>query len=391
MNDIMRPNKPPTSGQPQPNRPTPPISQPQAAPVISAPPAAPNLTASGIKPPKRRRLLPWIISGLGVLVILLIIAGVAGYLWYKSALAPVSSTYKGVSVSIESGATVSDVAKKLEQSGLVKSALITEVYMRLKGKTNVKAGHYELSPNQPVSEIVAWLNDGRVDTIKLTIYPGQTLGETRQSLINYGYSAESVDAALAKKYDHPLLKDKPADANLQGYIYPETYFVNSGGSVEQLLVRVFDEFEAQINNNKIREGLSKQGLNLHQGVILASIVGAEVPGYEDRRKVAQVFEKRLRENMVLGSDITYIYIAKQMGIQASPDIDSPYNTRKFPGLPPGPLSNFNLAALQAVADPATTDYLYFVAGDDGITHFSHTAEEHELNVSRYCQKLCFSN
>lgn len=388
MNDILKPTNPPVPSAPKSNPPSP---QPTPTSLPTPEPVKPAQPAPGIQPPKKRRFLPWVIGIVVTLAVGLIVAGIAGYFWYKNAILPASDASKNVTISVQSGATVSGVAKQLEEAGVVKSALAAEIYMRLKGKTNVKAGHYVFSPNQTVNEIVAWLNEGRVDTLKLTIFPGQTIAETRQSLINYGYVAADVDKALAKAYDHPLFKGKPADANLQGYIYPETYFVNSGDTVEQLMVRIFDEFEAQITANKIREGLALQGLNLHQGITLASIVGAEVPGYEDRRKVAQVFEKRLRENMVLGSDITFIYIAKQLGIEPSPNIDSPYNTRKYPGLPPSPLSNFNLAALQAVADPAATDYLYFVAGDDGITHFSHTAEEHELNVSKYCQKLCFSN
>src|SRR5207248_2549788 len=100
----------------------------------------------------------------------------------------------------------------------------------------------------------------------------------------------------------------------------------------------------------------KQGLNLYQGITLASIIQREVPGAADQKQVAQVFLTRLGMEMPLGSDVTYQYAAKKMGVTPSPDLDSPYNTRKYPGLPPGPIASPGLTALQAVANPAAGNY-----------------------------------
>jgi UPF0755 protein len=91
---------------------------------------------------------------------------------------------------------------------------------------------------------------------------------------------------------------------------------------------------------------------------------------------------------VLGSDVTFIYAAKKLGVEATPTLESPYNTRIHPGLPPGPISSPGLSALQAVANPAAGDYTYFLAGDDGKTYFAHTFEEHEANIVNHCQKNC---
>jgi UPF0755 protein len=134
----------------------------------------------------------------------------------------------------------------------------------------------------------------------------------------------------------------------------------------------------------------KRGLSMHEGIILASIVEQEVSTPEDRAKVAQVFYNRMKRGMLLQSDVTAFYGAHILGVSPSTHVDSPYNTYVHPGLPVGPISNVSATSLQAVANPANSDYLYFVAGDDGTTYFSHTQAEHEALVRQYCIKLCKS-
>ena len=181
---------------------------------------------------------------------------------------------------------------------------------------------------------------------------------------------------------------KPADATIEGYLYPETYFVTTDSTVEQLFSRTFDEFEKKIKENDLTTKLQARGFNLYEGITLASIIAKEVTKKDDQYQVAQVFETRLQEGMMLGSDVTYHYAADMLGVERVVNIDSPYNTRLHTGLPPGPIGNFNLQALQAVAEPADGDYLFFVAGDDGTTYFSRTYEEHQQNIQKHCQRLC---
>jgi UPF0755 protein len=139
---------------------------------------------------------------------------------------------------------------------------------------------------------------------------------------------------------------------------------------------------------ELRTGIVRQGLTVHEGVILASIIEQEVGKQSDRATVAQVFLKRRQMDMPLGSDVTAFYGAIKDGKTPSLTYDSPYNTLIHKGLPPGPISNVSDSSLQAVANPSPTDYLYFVAGDDGITYFSHTLQEHEALTQAHCKKLC---
>ncbi len=386
MNDIMRP-----SPQPKPRAPlpAPQPSKPQPEPNKSLDVSSPS---NGIKIEKpKKRSLKWLWISLLVLLVLLVGAAGAAYWWYNDNLQAKSDSSEHIRVKVESGDSADHVAQELENKGIIRSALAMTVYMRLNGKTNVKTGEYLFEPNQTPQEIVGWLLEGRIDTFKVTLIPGNTLAKIKNRLIQYGYKAADIDAAFAAHYDSPLLADKPASVSLEGYIYPDTYFVTSDTTVQQLLAITFAEFEKQLDKGNYRAQLAAMNFTLHQGLTLASIIEKEVGSNTDRRQVAQVFEKRLHDGMALGSDVTYIYAASLMGVEPSSTLDSPYNTRKYQGLPPGPIANFSISALEAVIKPATGSYLYFVAGDDGNTYFAYTLAEHQQNIAKYCHKLCSSN
>lgn len=327
---------------------------------------------------------------IAIVIIALAGAGVVGFFWwYNDALQPVSTSQNRIKVTVESGETAKTIGAKLQQKGVIKSAFAFEYYVQQSGAlNNLKAGSYLLSSNQSVKEIVEWLAEGKIDQFNMTILPGKTLADIKELLVADGYSAADVDAAYAKKYDHPLLKTKPANVNLEGYIFPDTYQISSETTVEQLLVKTFDVFYQQIQDEGLEAKLSAKGFTLHQGIVLASIVELEANSVADRQQVAQVFESRLASGMTLGSDVTFFYAAELLGVEPTISIDSPYNTRLYKGLPPGAISNFTIDALQAVAEPAAGDYLYFVAGDDGTVYYAKTEEEHQKNINNYCTKLC---
>lgn len=366
--------------------------RPKKKPAITLPPtqqpavATPAPAAGLVLPVKKPRR--WFLIICGIVLLVLAVSAALAFLWYQDALKPRSNSATPVTIKVEEGASIDMVAHELEQKSVIKSGLAFGMYVKFSGKVGIKTGTYMFAPNQSVSEIAQWLNDGRVSTRKVTILPGKTLKQIRAALINDGFSESAVDAALAKTYDHPLFVDKPAGTTLEGYIFPETYFVTSDSTPEQLLVRTFDEFERRIETEGLRAKLAARGFSLFQGITLASIVAREVTKSPDQHQVAQVFETRLQLGMMLGSDVTYHYAADLLGVEPAVNIDSPYNTRIHTGLPPGPIGNFNLGALQAVAEPAAGDYLYFVAGDDGVTHFSHTFEEHQQKIIEFCKKLC---
>lgn len=393
MNDIIKPVSKPQNIQP-PDQPAQNAKPEPLAPNSDLePPITPESTSLMVikKPRKHRVWLRWLIGVVLFLLIAAIAAGIAAYFWYQNSLTPVSSGLQNKTFKVAEGSNVDQIASNLEKEGLVKSGLATQIYMRLNKKTDIKAGKYILSPNQSVAEITNWLNSGRINTLKVTILPGRTLMDLKKDLQQYGYSEADLDGAFNKEWQHPLLAEKPKGVNIEGYIYPETYFMEADSTAEDLVLRSFDEFESQIEKNDYRKKLSDRGFNLHQGITLASIINREVGLSEDQRKVSQVFQTRMQQGMNLGSDVTYLYAAKLLGTEPSPTLDSPYNTRKYAGLPPGPIANFNLTVLDAVINPANTTYLFFVAGDDGVTHYSYTFAEHEDNIAKYCHQACAAN
>lgn len=344
----------------------------------------------------KKKWLKWFI----MVFLLVILAGCAGaYFWYQqqlTALNPNDSTIHNI--EIKEGSTATQTAKLLKDSGLIRSELAFDIYTRVSSTRNkLRAGTCKILPSESVEMIVKKLTAGCVDFKSILFYPGATLTDysyrpTKQDvtsvLLRAGYKADEIQRALNKTYAGPLFADKPASADLEGYVYGETYYVDTNATVEQVLQRTFDEMYDQINKNDLIPAFKKRGLNLYEAITLASIIQREVSGEADMKQVAQVFLKRLAENTSLGSDVTFIYAAHKQGVLPTTTIDSPYNTRIHYGLPPGPIASPGIAALKAVADPADGDYVFFLAGDDGKTYFAYTQAEHEQNIADHCQKLC---
>ncbi len=287
----------------------------------------------------------------------------------------------------------------LSEKNFIRSQLAFDIYTRLKGvRSRLQAGTYSLSRSESTRDIVGHLMAGQRDQITITFYPGATLRDlsgpdenkedAKSVLLKAGYKEEEIEAAFAKQYSHPLFADKPEGTDLEGYVYGETYKFDSGSTAEQVLTGTFDHFYKDITDNNLLEGFKRQNLNLYQAVTLASIIQREVSGANDQRQVSQIFLLRLKRGMMLGADATYKYAAKKLGVPPALDLNSPYNTRKFAGLPPGPIAVPGLSALQAVANPAPGEYVYFVSGDDDVNYFAKTFEEHEANIRKHCHKKC---
>jgi len=351
-----------------------------------------------------------------VFVILLVLVAGGAIYYYVYSLRPVSEVacdQEGLDTgdvcedkefNIETGEPTASVAKHLKEAGLIRDEIVFRIYAQLNshGET-IKAGEYQLRKTMPVEQIFSLLLKGGDGVYSYTVLPGQTLKEIRQDLIDLGYSEEDVDAALQNHYRGAdfgwIFEGMPEDNNsLEGYLYGDTYEFFKDDSAEAVVKRLLTEFAEVAKENQLKEKFAEHGLNMYQGVTLASIVQREANNPEDMAKVAQVFYNRLAANILLGSDVTAKYAADVV----DPDraayqdnaaiiaIDSPYNTRKYPGLPYGPISNPGLNALKAVATPdgSVSEMLFFLTGDDGMMYYNSTEEGHNQDIVDHCQQLC---
>lgn len=343
------------------------------------------------------------IAGAGVIaiVLLLIVAFVGITLWYKNAKKAIAYCEDDCQVTefiLSDGMSGAEIAESLEEKGLVRSALAFRLYLRLERKNaNLLPGEYEFTQGYSMDQIVDQLERGTtIKTFQIMFLPGDTLAGVRARLEEKGYSSSQIDKALKAKYDHPLLKSKPADATLEGYIYGETYEFYVTASVEEIFERTFDQMYAAVQENGLEEKFEKLGLTLHEGITLASVVQREsgvLPN--DMPDVARVFLNRLETGTPLGSDAIIAYRADQIDpgrdktdMSYLSTIGCPWNSRNCAGLPPTPISSPGLGALKATASPADNNYFYFVTGDDGKMYYAVTEEEHNRNAAEHCKELC---
>ena len=372
--------------------------------------------------------------------ILLFLAGLfgGGYYWYS--LQPVSSANcrfdsakaaaesnekesnsvcEYQTIEISAGESVKQIANNLKQAGLIRNPLAFELYARINNlHAKLKTGKYSFRKTMSARAIAKQLVNGVVssDVFNLTILPGTNLlgdkGKSQTGIIHQfrtlGYSEEEINQALTKHYDNPVLKGLYADETklsnpeipvklaLEGYLYGETYQFYNHEKLENVITTILNQFNDVVVSNQLEEKFKARGLSLREGIILASIIQKEART-EDMPGVSMVFQNRRRLGIALGSDVTATYAADITGIDrtnaTNADIlavNSLYNTRKFPGLPPGPIAVPSKAALLAVAEPDSSkaSMLYFLTGDDGLMYYSSTDAEHNQKIRDHCQKLC---
>ena len=325
------------------------------------------------------------------LLTIFIVAVVAVRHIYNQNLSPISGNPQTQIVTIEKGSSVKQIADQLAQQKLIRGAWVFEWYVHsaVLG-SKLKAGTYAISPSTSLPDIASTLSKGKVATSLFTVVPGRRIDQVRADFINAGFSVESVDKALKPDQyrDLPVLTYLPAGTTtLEGFLYPDSYQRSSGTDPALIIRTALQEMGNRLTPD-IQASFASRGLNVFQAVTLASVVEKEVAKQSERDQVAQVFLSRLKANMTLGSDVTALYGAAAAGKSPSLSLNTPYNTRINKGLPIGPISTVSDGSLKSVANPSATDWLFFVSGDDGVTRFERTYEEHQADADTYCRKLC---
>lgn len=315
---------------------------------------------------------------------------------------PVSGESRPIRFVVHTGDSAAQVGSQLQAAGLVRSALGFRLAVRLSGlESHLEAGDYDLRPNMPLNQVVSVLAQGRMAGGMVTIPEGWRTLEIADALQRDRVTSQADFIQATAHPDFPLpsaLQAIPNGRSLEGFLFPDSYRFGTGTSADRVAQIMVDDF-AQHLSPDLTAGFQANGLTLYQAVTLASIVEREAVMPAERPTIASVYLNRWRRGMLLQADPTVQYALVPSDAMAEPswgywkaaltvaDLTtiSPYNTYVVKGLPPGPICNPGLASLEAVARPATTDFLYFVARPDRSHAFSQTLQEQEQNVARYRQ------
>lgn len=345
----------------------------------------------------RRNLFLFIAIMIAIFLVLLI-----AYLWLEHAVQsprnPDSAPAR--KIIIESGSGVAEIAELLQREQIISGTLPFKYYVWKTGKKkDFKAGAYEISPSQSIAEITDLLSGVMSGEVRVTVLEGWTNKAIRSLLgeklaVPNGDQAVSLaqreaierdfNEAVRSAYPFEWLQDIPPEQELQGYLFPDTYRFFREAPMTEVVEKMLRNFDQKMTPER-RAEIADRGWTLNQVVTLASIVQKEAVD-ADMPKIAGIFIKRLQENRKLESDATVNYVTGKGERQPTFEdtrLDSPYNTYRNIGLPPGPICNPGLSALEAVLNPEITDYLYFLNAPDGRTIYSRTYEEHLQQKKQY--------
>jgi UPF0755 protein len=329
-----------------------------------------------------------------VLALLFLAGGAWTAWWHETSWPKIAAGAPPVRLVVPPGASADTIARQLHALGLVRHPLAFRALARARGVgSQLKAGEYSLSGPLSLEGILGVLLRGDVVRRDLTIPEGLSLDEIAALVMAEGIDLETF--LEAARDPAPVCDLDPAAADLEGYLFPDTYDVPQSPEAPRALVRrMAQRFREVIGPELAR--MADRGLTVREVVTLASIVELETARATERPRIAAVFLNRLEKRMPLQTDPSIIYALKKAGRwdgnirKRDFDIDSPYNTYRRAGLPPGPLGSPGREAILAVLEPAETKELYFVSRNDGTHEFSETLTAHNRAVSRYQRRRASS-
>jgi UPF0755 protein len=291
-------------------------------------------------------------------------------------------------VEVPAGASPRAIAARLVDAGVVRDATTFRVALWFTGRArDLKAGEYRFAEARSAVQVVETIARGQIYTQPVTFREGLTIGEMAEVYETRGLGPRAAFVGAAR--DASLIRDLDAVAtDLEGYLFPDTYPVPRQAPAPVLIAQMVRGFRAALPQPLI-DAATAQGLSVRQVVTLAALVEKETAQDAERPLVAAVYRNRLRLGMPMQADPTVIFALQRAGrwngnlTRADLEFDSPYNTYRYPGLPPGPIAAPGRRALEAVVQPAAVDFLYFVSRNDGTHVFAATLAEHNRNVAEW--------
>lgn len=338
------------------------------------------------------------------LILIITVGVVAGgsYFYLKSAMEPVSpNSNKEKQVEIPIGSSASSIGKILEENGIIKDERVFKYYVKLKNETGFMAGSYILKPSMTIQEIIDNLKIGKIQeevVFKMTIPEGKQLEQIADIIaektnrnakeVFKQLNEKAFIEKLMAKYPDILTEEilsKNIKYPLEGYLFPATYsFYKEDPSIDEIVTSMLDKTAAVLKEYEAEREESE--MTPHQLLTMASLIEEEATEKVDRDQISSVFYNRIEIGMPLQTDPTVLYAQgehKSKVVYKDLEIDSPYNTYKYPGLTPGPIANAGVSSIEAALRPAESDFLYFLATSTGEVLFSKTLDEHNQKKAKH--------
>lgn len=360
------------------------------SPAASAPAKSAKKPARPKKKAKRSGFRKFLL-GLGILVLIAAVPlAMAG--WQGLRLMRPYQGFEGESkrVIIAPGSSAGQILALLAEEGVIEDARLARFYLvYFLRDPALKAGEYEFTGAESLRQVLGKISRGEVARHPITLVEGLTLEETAEQLAKEGFGERETFLSLMRSPE--LIADLDPEAqDLEGYLFPETYNFTLGMSEREIVSTLVKTFRARFDKQVAPRLAARPGApGVRHVVVLASIIEKEAQTEGDRPLIAAVYENRLDQKIALMADPTVIFALKHRGVwngnirKSDLALDSPYNTYKYPGLPPGPIASPGVASLRAAASPAPVPYLYFVSKNDGTHAFATTYPEHQANVERW--------
>lgn len=301
---------------------------------------------------------------------------------------------------ISKGEALRSIADNLKKEQLISNTNAFVIYSALTGKySKIQAGEYLLSSQMSTAQIVGILSRGETAKESVTVIEGWDLRDINDYLTDKGVSTKdelysltgnptkeennSNVKKLSAEFD--FLKDKPEDMSLEGYLFPDTYYIDKSDSLESITKKMLSNFDQKLNQN-LRNEIKRQKKTIFEIITMASMIEKEVKTLEDKKVVSGILWKRMSSGMRLQVDATILYAEGKEGLKIytkDTQISSPYNTYRIDGLPLGPISNPGMDSIIAAIYPTKTNNYYYLSAPDGRTIFSKTLDEHNYNKNKY--------
>lgn len=337
------------------------------------------------------------------LISILCFLAVVWFLYSKIYTAQAQTGVEKVKFEVREGESVAALTERLESEQIIRSAWLFKKYLRWKNlDTKINIGEFEVSSPITLARVAEVLGKPGLNEREITIIPGWTIRDIAQYFEYNGmFQVEELTELVGLpavsyktwKEGAPtlvsslvILKDKPWYVSYEGYLSPETYRIYKNASLKDIVLKLLEQRELEITDEMLQE-MEKQKKSFYDILTMASILEREVKSEKDKRLVADIFWRRYDKNWALQADSTVHYAVNKTGdvftTQEDRDSNSPWNTYKYPGLPPSPISNPSLESIKAALYSEENEYWYFLTGKDGTVYYAKTLDEHNKNRATY--------